>query len=120
MVDRGKIGRKGEDLACNLLLEMGWKILARNWRVGRYEIDIVAECEQFIRFVEVRTLSYPSIMEPFETIKEEKRRRIIKSANSYVKRFNISKEVRFDIVSILVNGENHKIELIENAFTPLW
>lgn len=115
-----EVGRRGEDLALAYVLEMGLKFVTKNWHYGHNELDIVAEDSLLIHFIEVRTLVYPSEIEPFETINIYKQRNIIKSARAFMGKYGINKEVVFDVVSIVLNGENYKLEYIKNAFTPLW
>ena len=52
---RQELGKKGEDIACGLLLSMGHIILERNWRSGHLEVDIISSCSDGIHFVEVKT-----------------------------------------------------------------
>ncbi|MEG0517842.1 MAG: YraN family protein [Bacteroidales bacterium] len=115
-----EVGKRGEDLALAYVLQMGLKFVARNWHYGHAELDLVAEDHSFIHFIEVRTLVYPNKIEPFETINTFKQRHIIKAARAFVAKYGINKEVVFDVVSVVLNGENYKLEYIKNAFTPLW
>lgn len=117
---KSEVGLKGENLACELLESKGWSVVDRNWRVGHYEIDIIATTKESIHFVEVRSLTYPNLIEPYETISIAKQRRLLRAASRYMAKQSESREAIFDIVSIVFNGDNYKIELIENAFTPSW
>ncbi len=124
--NRQESGKKGEDAALEYLLQRGMKLLARNWRSGHKELDLVMEDGDTIRFVEVRSREYPSIMEPFESINAAKRNKVISAAKGFLavkgKEGYLSggKEVAFDIVSILFNGELFEIKYIQEAFGPQW
>lgn len=122
--NRQELGKKGEDAALEYLLRRGMKLLERNWRSGHKEIDLIMEEEGFIRIVEVRTREYPSIMEPFESITVQKRNKVIAAARGYMAqkgRFLCgSREVVFDIVSVIFNGDLFEIKYMREAFTPLW
>lgn len=121
--NRQDLGRKGEDVALEYLLQRGMKLLERNWRSGHKELDLIMEEGDFIRIVEVRTREYPSIIDPFESITLPKRRRIIAAARDFLaKRVDLSgrKEVVFDVVSILFNGELFEVKYIREAFGPTW
>mgnify|MGYP002512896587 CR=1 FL=1 len=78
------MGKKGEDVALEHLLQMGLKLVERNWRCGHKELDLIMEDEGFVRIVEVRTREYPSIMEPFESITAQKRNKVIAAAKGYM------------------------------------
>ncbi len=117
---RKELGKRGEDVALEFLLERGMVLVARNWRSGHREIDLIVEDADFIRIVEVRSLCYPNNVEPAETVDGQKRRWVLSAAKRFIARYMIVKEVAFDIVSVVFNGEIHKIEYIQNAFLPEW
>ena len=118
MADSHNLGREGEELAKKHLLLKGYKILHCNWKSGKREIDIVAENGEFIVFVEVKTRTDDFTMHPRHAVTGEKQKSIIFAAESYLERYNINKESRFDIVSIILNGKSIEIEHIEDAFYP--
>ena len=121
--NRQDLGKRGEDVALEYLLQRGMKLLVRNWRSGHKELDLVMEEEEFIRIVEVRSRNYPAQIDPFESVDMAKRKKIIQAAKGFVaeNRSRIKgKEVVFDVVSILFNGELFKVEYIREAFAPTW
>ncbi len=122
--NRQELGKKGEDVALEHLLQMGLKLVERNWRCGHKELDLIMEDEGFVRIVEVRTREYPSIMEPFESITAQKRNKVIAAAKGYMAQkgrfLHGGKEVVFDVVSVLFNGEFFEIKYLKEAFAPLW
>ena len=118
MAESHNLGQKGEDLAADHLKKAGYKILFRNWKWGNKEIDIIAENQEFIIFVEVKTRSEDFLMAPVTAITREKRRTLIYAANGYLQRYGIDKESRFDIVSIISDGKSVQVEHIEDAFYP--
>ena len=121
--NRQDLGKKGEDVALEYLLQRGMKLLERNWRSGHKELDLVMEEEGFIRIVEVRSRNYPAQIEPLESVDMVKRKKIIQAAKGFVaaNRSRIKgKEFVFDVVSILFNGELFKVEYIREAFAPTW
>jgi len=116
------IGIIGEEEAAKMLREKKLSILERNWRIGKLEMDIIAENKKEIVFVEVkaRTSTYGDI-QPEEYVDEGKKRRIITAANAYVKYHRVEKKIRFDIIGILVNPRTMEVEEkhhFENAFEP--
>ena len=121
--NRQDLGKRGEDVALEYLLQRGMELLERNWRSGHKELDLVMEEEEFIRIVEVRSRNYPAQIDPFESVDMAKRKKIIQAAKGFVaeNRSRIKgKEVVFDVVSILFNGELFKVEYIREAFAPTW
>jgi|ERR1035437_5861201 putative endonuclease len=111
-------GASAEELAVQYLITNGYEILDRNWRHHHFELDIVAKKDKIVAIVEVKSLAYNFIQEPFQSVNRNKQRMVIAATNAYIRRFNINDEVRFDIISILVNRKEPKIEHIENAFYP--
>lgn len=112
------LGQKGEDIAASYLINKGYKILHRNWKSGRKELDIVAEKDDYVVFVEVKTRTYDLNVPPDSPVKFEKEKSMIFAANSYIQKYNITKEGRFDVIKIITEGKNSRIEHIENAFYP--
>ena len=119
MSSTNSIGKLGESVASTHLLGRGFKILERNWRFGKKEIDIIAEIEEFIIFVEVKTREEPFPGRLEEYINRKKQKHIISAANEYIHLKDIEKEGRFDVIAIVLNRGNHEIEHIEEAFYPL-
>lgn len=112
-------GDKGEQLAVEFLKNKGYDILHRNFVASGNELDIVAfDCyTNQIVFVEVKTLSDDFFQMPYQEVNMKKQKKIIRAANSYLIRYNIDKEARFDVISI-VKRENAEpqIEHIISAF----
>jgi putative endonuclease len=118
MAESHNLGQKGEDLAADHLKKAGFKILSRNWKWGKHEIDIIAENHYFIIFVEVKTRTYDYQMAPVTAITREKQRSIIYAADGYLQKYNINKESRFDVITIIKTSDTFKIDHIEGAFYP--
>lgn len=119
MSSTNSIGKLGESVASTHLLGRGFKILERNWRFGKKEIDIIAEIEELIVFIEVKTREDPFPGRLEEYINRKKQKHIISAANEYIRLKDIDKEGRFDVIAIVLNRGNHEIEHIEEAFYPL-
>jgi putative endonuclease len=118
MSESHNLGKKGEDLAVNYLKDSGFRILARNWSWGRYEIDIIAENKDFIVFIEVKTRSEDFLVDPKSAVNREKQRAVIRAAEAYIKRNSIDKECRFDVITVIRKGDTHQIDHLEDAFYP--
>jgi len=118
MAESHNLGHKGEDLAAEHLKGAGFKILFRNWKWGKHEIDIIAENKDMIVFVEVKTRTEDYQMHPVTAVTTEKQKSIIYAADGYLQKFKINKESRFDVITIIKTGESYQIDHIEGAFYP--
>ncbi len=120
---RQELGKKGEDVALEYLLQRGMKLLARNWHKGHKELDMVMEDGNFIRIIEVKSRNVPYLADPLENMTAVKRKNVIAAARGFLgenRSLSGGKEVVFDVVSILFNGETFKVEYIQDAFAPEW
>jgi len=120
MAEHNETGKIGEKLAQDYLLNHGYKVLHTNWRVGRYEVDIIAQKNDILAFCEVKCRTSSLFGEPETFVTKKKQNNIIKSAAIYVKRNAWQGETRFDIVSVLKKGETITITHIENAYGCTW
>jgi len=119
MSESSSLGRKGEELAVLFLSDKGYRIRNRNWKAGRLEVDIIAETGEFIVFVEVKTRSEDFLQSPQDSVTREKQRSLVLAADSYIKWFDIAKQVRFDVITVVARGQTLTIEKhIEDAFYP--
>lgn len=118
MAESHSLGQLGENLAVQFLLETGYKILNRNWKSGKHEIDIIAENKEFIVFVEVKTRTNNYQLHPRDAVTTPKQRSIIFAADNYINWKYITKESRFDIITVISDGKSQEIEHIEGAFYP--
>jgi putative endonuclease len=114
-----ELGKRGEDIACRYLKDKGYKIRERNWKLGRNEIDLIAQDGEFIVIVEVKTRTSNIVAEPETSVTREKQRILVRAANAYIRYFRLSREVRFDIVAILLDGEKEIVKHIPDAFYPM-
>ncbi len=118
MADFHETGKKGEQIAVKYLSGKGFHILEQNWRSGSNEIDIIAQQNDIIVIVEVKTRRTNYFGEPEEFVNKTKQKLLVKAANTYVLKNNLENEVRFDIVSVLFKGNEYAINHIEDAFYP--
>jgi len=118
MAESHELGQKGEDLALDHLKNSGFKILFRNWKWGRNEIDIIAEKKDVVIFAEVKTRNDDFQMHPLTAVNKEKQRSLIRAADGYIRKFKIDKDSRFDVITVIKKGDEFEIDHIENAFYP--
>lgn len=111
------LGNAGEIFAANYLESHGYKIIAKNFRVRSAEIDIVAEIDGVIVFVEVKTRSDMKHGLPVEAVNFRKQQKIIEAAGVFLQDEKyFDKACRFDVIEIYSDGVKFSARHIENAF----
>lgn len=115
MTSHLETGKQGEALAAEHLLTKGFSIRERNWRYGKNEIDLIAELEGFLVFVEVRTRHNNHYGAPEATVGRTKQRLLMRAANHYVEQKDLFKEIRFDIIAVTLHPQL-RLQHIEAAF----
>ncbi|WP_415324733.1 YraN family protein [Chryseobacterium sp. MMS23-Vi53] len=117
MATHNDLGKLAEDLAAEFLLKNGYKILARNFRYQKAELDIITEKDSLVVIVEVKARSTDVFNLPQEAVNKRKIKLIVSAANHYMEEFNRNQEVRFDIISVLPDEKGKLvIEHISDAF----
>ncbi|MFN8344685.1 MAG: YraN family protein [Spirosomataceae bacterium] len=116
MAEHLETGKLGEDKAIAHLEEKGYEILARNHRFRHAEIDIIAKRNKILTFVEVKTRTNVSYGMPEEFVDATKRRLIMKAAEEYIFAQDWHGDIRFDVVSVVINQHTVRIRHIEDAF----
>ena len=116
MNNRSILGKKGEDLAVQYLLEKGFTLLSRNWRYRHKEVDIIASDGHDLVFVEVKTRSSDWFGTPEEAVDGRKQRYLMDAAEAYIRTRAIDTNVRFDVVSIMLKMGSQSIDHIVDAF----
>jgi len=112
------LGKKGESLACDFLASLGFSILERNYRWQKIEVDIIAQNQDYIIFVEVKTRTR-RVEQPVQFIPRSKQNRMVRLADAYVVAKEIDKEVRFDLIIIDVS-DNYRLAHYPSVFVPQW
>lgn len=119
MARHNELGVIGEKAAREHLLGKGYTILDVNWHFAKDELDIIAEYEKFLVVVEVKTRSSWQYGDPSEAVTPKKQKFIVRATESYIKEKELEKEVRFDVISIVMTGNKvTDITHIEDAFYP--
>jgi putative endonuclease len=114
---RSRLGTRGEDAAVELLRAGGYRIVARNHRCPRGEIDVIAEKGELLVFVEVRTRATSAFGGPEETVGARKQRRVIAAARDYLaQRRGRAKAARFDVIAVVEGPQGPALTHFENAF----
>lgn len=110
------IGKKGEDLASEFLIAKGYSVLERNWRYKRSEIDLITKKDELIVFVEVKTKTYVAYGNPEDAVDKRKAAKVVEGAEEYIHQIDWTGDIRFDIISIVLEKDEQRILHLEDAF----
>lgn len=103
---RRALGARGEDLAAAFFIRRGFRVLARNWRAGRIEIDLVILKDNEVRIVEVKTRKSLGAGYPEEAITDKKLSRLAEAADRFLEeRPALPRDAHFDVLAIVI-GKN--------------
>lgn len=108
------LARAGEELAAQYLLQRGCVILARNWRCPHGEIDIIAQQEDLILFVEVKTRQHHPL--PAEAVDSQKQARLRRCAQAYLDVHALDSPCRFDVVEVCWGQTQPQLRWLQEAF----
>jgi putative endonuclease len=111
------LGESGERIAERWLQRHGWRIMQRRFRNGHRDIDLIAEKDDIVAFVEVKARSGADFGDPVEAVNWRKRRELTRSAHVWISRHGRSTDhYRFDVIGVLVGPDGARIRHVENAF----
>ncbi len=120
MIDpRKEIGRRGEELAADHLVTKGWQLIARNWSTKLGELDIVADDENQLIFVEVRTTTSQQYGLGFQSVNYRKQQQVRRLALQFLQQMDYQHlPIRFDVISVLLSKDLQLVTLehLEGAF----
>lgn len=113
-------GNLGEDMACELLQKQGFKILHRNYRFRQHEIDIIAQHNNTLHFVEVKLRGSDNFGSPASFVSKAQQKSIAKAAEAYLQSLDTDPDCQFDIISIYKENNRFISDFIEEAFRPMF
>lgn len=114
---RQALGRLGEGIAARWLAARGWRILARRFRAGRRDIDLIAELGDTVAFVEVKARTGLGFGHPVEAVNLKKRKELARAGLVWIDRNGRPGTVyRFDVVGVLIEGRRVRIRHLPDAF----
>ena len=116
MAQHNELGKKGEQLAVDFLLKNNYDILERNYRFDKAEVDIIAQKDDIIAIIEVKTRSSIDFGNPQDFVKPKQIKNLVKAVDAYITENDLDVEARFDIVAIVKENSKFQIEHLENAF----
>lgn len=112
-------GELGERIAERWLASRGYTVLARRWRSGHRDIDLIASRDHVITFVEVKTRAALEFGDPVEAVHAQKRRSLCRSAREWLTKNGADADAiyRFDVIGVLLRDHRAWVHHIEGAFT---
>jgi putative endonuclease len=116
MAVHNELGKEGEKLAVEFLQKNGYEILETNWVFQKAEIDVIAQKENTLVVIEVKTRSSIDFGLPQDFVKPKKIQLLVKAVNEYIVSNDLEVEVRFDIIAIHKEAEAFQIEHLMDAF----
>ncbi len=117
-MSRAETGRIGEDTCAWYYEKHGYTVLGRNVHARYGEIDVIAENDEFLCFVEVKTRRFGAAVSPAEAVDYKKQQKLVLTAQSYLQLHPIEKQPRFDVFEVLVgeDGRPKQVRFIADAF----
>ena len=119
MAQHNDLGSEGEKKAVDYLKSKGYTILKTNFRYIKNEVDIIAQFQNQLIAIEVKTRSNRDFGDPQDFVKPQQIKSIVTAVDAFMDQRNIDLEVRFDIIAIVVINTIFEIEHIEDAFLAL-
>ena len=116
MAEHNDLGKKGEELAIDFLRKKGYTIRDKNYRYLKAEVDVIAQKEDVLVAVEVKTRSSRDFGLPQDFVTQKKIKLLVLAIDHYVVSKDLDVNVRFDIIAIVHQNNKFEIEHIENAF----
>ena len=114
---RQQLGELGERIAERWLRAHGWRVLARRFRSGHRDLDLVVVRNGVVAFVEVKARRGTAFGDPVQAVHWRKRRELARSAAVWLDRHGWpTLTCRFDVVGVLVEGTRVRVRHVENAF----
>ena len=98
-----QFGHSGEDLAAQWLTQTGFFVLQRNWRHGRYEVDIIAGKQGILHFIEVKSRRSTRYGYPEQSVSQKKLCNIMQGASGWLQRWPAFRRVQYDVLAITLS-----------------
>ena len=119
MVDK-ELGKRGEEIVCEYIRNKGMAVFKTNYRTRFGEVDVIAESDTHIIFIEVKTREDGAMVSGADAIDLAKRRKIMMCAQSFMNALPVKLPPRFDAAEVTVKMQNGKrkfsLKYIEDAF----
>ncbi len=119
MAQHNLLGKAGEREAVDFLIRQGFTIRETNWRMGKLEVDIIAQEQgMMLHIVEVKTRTSDEHYDPMRSITEAKKRHMVASASAYINYYQLKCEVQYDVIILIGSEGNFRLEYYPDLFLP--
>ncbi len=117
--DAKRWGKAAEKIVSDWLMAKGYTVRESNWRptISKSEIDIIAQKDDTIAFVEVKARSDKDL-DPADAITPEKMKKVVRGANTYLQTLEHEFFYRFDVATVSGNPDDYTLDYLEDAFLP--
>jgi len=116
LAKHNKLGKDGELIAFMILQKDGYNILQTNWKFQKAEVDVIAQNDGFLIFIEVKTRGSKKYGKPSDAIDKKKISLYKDAVEGYLEQNPTELEIRFDVINIIIGKDETEIEHIPNAF----
>ena len=116
MARHNETGKKGEKLAAEWLVKNGFTILEKNWRFKRLEVDIIAEKENLLHFIEVKSRASENYGLPEEAVSKKKIENLLNASVEYLQLYPTSKRIQFDVLAITLQKNTATFFFIKDVY----
>lgn len=114
-IEAYEFGLFAEEMVAEAYIKKGYTILERRWKVGKTEIDLIAQKDNIVVIIEVKARSGKG-EDALSTVTSDKRKRMVKAADVYLKRLEGQYDYRFDIATVTGNKSSFNMDIFEDAF----
>ncbi len=117
-MNKRRVGKFFENLACEYVIRNGGRILERNYRALRGEIDIIAFDGRYLCFIEVKYRKSSEYGEPQAAVTFSKQRQICRISKTYLySRFkSLDIPIRYDVIAVSGDEDAVTVKWLKNAF----
>ena len=114
---KGRLGQRGEEIAARFLEANGYRLREKNYRCSFGEIDLIATTDEYLVFIEVKTRTGKNSPHPSLSVTGKKQAKV-RQIGEYYRSLNplVVLQPRFDVISVMVEGEQERVEHLVNAF----
>ena len=119
MAAHNELGKWGEELAAKYLEGQGYEILERDWKSGHRDLDIIAQHNGQVVFVEVKTRRNRVFAEPEDAVDYRKLQNLRQAINYYVKSRRINRDFRLDVITVVGTPEGGSPEITHIEDVPM-
>jgi putative endonuclease len=117
MAEHNELGKQGEELAVDWLLKQNFVVLRRNFRYGRYEVDIIAGRHGILHFIEVKCRHSTKYGHPEEGVSKKKLEHLLQGSQGWLVRWPGHRRVQYDVLAITLRGSGPiEYKLFEDVY----